>query len=350
MPWLATARFALEDRNDALFRQTTREMVQRFPNNPQAQYFEGVGAVQDQDWRSAEKALRKARELGMNDESLAQLLKMAIDNQRWIWQYAKILTLLVAVWLVGLAAIVFFGRILSKRTLRTIRDGEPLSRTAADRWTRSAYRAIVFLASVNYFVSLPLMLVLAIALQLALSYAVLMTPYLNLWLVAFILIGGVGGIVTAASGLRTAFVKIPETSIGRSLRPGEAPKLWEFVRAVARDAGMRPVDDIWVTPASKWRYWNAVPGGKKSATRASACYLWASDCCRCKRPTLWWYCPRICTFHPSRHSRRRSRGPCKWQWIDLSKRSLSVAPCVGGRTRDSEYDAPLYYRRTLGAR
>jgi tetratricopeptide (TPR) repeat protein/Zn-dependent protease with chaperone function len=248
LPYLAKARFALEDRNDALFRQTTREMVQRFPNNPQAQYFEGVRAVKDGDWRSAEKALRKARDLGMNDDSLAQLLKVAIDHQRWIWQYAKISSVLVILWLVGLVAIVFIGRFLSKRTLRAIREGGQLSQTAADRWTRSAYRAVVFLASLNYFLSLPLMLALSIALPLALSYALLMTPFLNLWLVAFVLIGGLGGVLTAISGLRTAFVKIPEASIGRSLSLGEAPNFWEFVRAVARDAGTRPVDAIWVTP------------------------------------------------------------------------------------------------------
>ena len=102
----------------------------------------------------------------MSDDSLAQLLKMAIDNQRWIWQYAKILTGLVVVWLAGLALIVVVGRYLSRRTLRIIRDGDQLSLTAADRWTRSAYRAIVSLASLYYFISLPVMLFLSIALPL----------------------------------------------------------------------------------------------------------------------------------------------------------------------------------------
>jgi Zn-dependent protease with chaperone function len=248
LPYLATARFALEDRNDALFRQTTREMVQRFPDNPQAQYFEGVRAAKDQDWRSAEKALRKARDLGMPDESIAQLLKTAIDNQRWVWQYAKILAVLVVVWFVGVVLIVVVGRILSKRTLRTIRDGEPLKRAAADRLTRRVYRMIVWLASVYYFISLPVMLALSIALPLALGYALLMTPYLNLWLVAFVLIGGIGGMLTAVSGLRTMFVKVPDISAGRSLTAAEAPKFWELVRSVAMDTGTRPVDDIWVTP------------------------------------------------------------------------------------------------------
>jgi Zn-dependent protease with chaperone function len=248
LPWLATARFALEDQNDALFRQTTREMVQRFPDNPQAQYFEGVRAVKDQDWRAAERALRRARDLGMSDDSLAQLLKIAIDNQRWIWQYAKILAVLVVVWFAGLGVIVVVGRYLSRRTLRIIREGGNLSLTAADRWMRTAYRAIVSLASLYYFISLPVMLFLSIALPLALGYALLMTPYLNLWLVAFVLIGGLGGMITAISGLRTAFVKIPEPSVGRSLRSTESPKFWQFVQKIAEDVGTRPVDDIWVTP------------------------------------------------------------------------------------------------------
>jgi Zn-dependent protease with chaperone function/tetratricopeptide (TPR) repeat protein len=248
LPWLATARFALEDQNDALFRQTTQQMLQRFPSNPQAHYFEGVRAAQDQDWKAAEKALLKARELGMEDESLAQLLKVAIDNQRWIWQYAKILTAVLVVWFLGLAVIVVVGRVLSQRTLRAIREDGHGRPTAIGPLTRSIYRWVVTAASLYYFISLPVMLVLAIALPLALAYALLMTPYLNLWLVGFVLVGGLGGILTALSGLRTAFVRIKDGAIGRSLRPAEAPQFWQLVREVARDVGTRPVDDIWIVP------------------------------------------------------------------------------------------------------
>ena len=244
LPWLATARFALEDQDDALFRQTTQQMLQRFPNNPQAHYFDGVRAVQDQDWQGAEAALSKAKALGMDDESLAQLLKMAIDNQRWIWQYAKILTAILIVWLIGLFVIAFVGKSLSKRTLKAIQnDG-----AAVGPGTRKLYRWIVTAASVYYFISLPLMLALSIAIPLAIGYALLLTPFLNLWLVAIVLIGGIGGIITAISGLRTAYIKIPEPSIGRSLRPNESPQFWKLVRDVAADVGTRPVDDIWILP------------------------------------------------------------------------------------------------------
>lgn len=248
LPWVATAKFALEDRDDATFRQVTRELVQRFPTNPQGHYFEGVRAIQDQDWKAAEGALKKARELGMSDESLAELLKMAIDNQKWIWQYAQIAFGVIIAWLCGLVALWAVGWVLSRLTLRAIARGHIEANSLPEQLVRRLYRVIVNLAGVYYFLSLPVVLLTAIALPLALGYAMLMVPMLNLWLLGVVLLGGIGGVLTAISGVRTAFVKVVDEPVGRSLSKQEAPQFWELVREVAAKMETRPVDDIWLTP------------------------------------------------------------------------------------------------------
>ena len=158
------------------------------------------------------------------------------------------LYVVLVLWLLGLAAIAVAGKSLSRRTLRAILTDAQADRVSIGAWTTKLYRSVVKLASIYYFISLPVMLAVAIALPLALGYAVLMTPYLNLWLVAFVLVGGVGGIITAISGLRTAFVKVSMGAFGRSLQPAEAPQFWQLVRQVASNVGTRPVDDIWVLP------------------------------------------------------------------------------------------------------
>lgn len=251
LPWVATAKFALEDRDDATFRQTTRELVQRFPTNPQGHYFEGLRAIQDQDWKGAEGSLKKARELGMSDESLAELLKMAIDNQKWIWQYAQLVFGVVAAWLCGLVALWVIGHWLSRATLRAIARDQVEAISSRERLVRRLYRVVVNVAGLYYYLSLPVVVVTAIALPLALGYATLMVPMLNLWLLAVILIGGLGGVLTAISGVRTAFVKVVDEPIGRSLPPEEAPRFWEFVREIAVRMETRPVDDIWLTPQTE---------------------------------------------------------------------------------------------------
>lgn len=248
LPWVATAKFALEDRDDATFRSVTRELVQRFPTNPQGHYFEGLRAIQDQDWKAAEGSLKKARELGMSDGSLAELLKLAIDNQKWIWQYAQLAFAVIVLWLCGLVALWVVGWILSRLTLRAIARGHIEANSLPEQLVRRLYRVIVNLAGVYYFLSLPVVLLTAIALPLALGYATLMVPMLNLWLLAVILLGGIGGVLTAISGVRAAFVKVVDEPVGRSLSKQEAPQFWELVRDVAAKMETRPVDDIWLTP------------------------------------------------------------------------------------------------------
>ncbi|MES2789346.1 MAG: tetratricopeptide repeat protein [Planctomycetota bacterium] len=248
LAWVATAKFALEDRDDATFRQVTRELVQKFPTNPQGHYFEGLRAIQDQEWKAAEGAFLKAKSLGMSDGSLSELLKLAIDNQRWIWLYSQLIFEVIVAWLFGLLALWLVGWLLSSMTLSAIEKGHVDANSMSERLTRRLYRIVVNLAGVYYFLSLPVLVLTAIILPLSLSYAVLMVSFLNLWLVAVILLGGIGGVLTAASGLRAAFVKVVDQPIGRSLPRQEAPKFWAFMEEVAGQMETRPVDDIWLTP------------------------------------------------------------------------------------------------------
>ncbi len=248
LPWIATAKFALEDQNSSLFRSTTQELVQRFPDNPHGHYFQGVRAIEDGDWKSAEDSLRRAQNLGLADESLAELLKIAIDNQRWIWQYAQIIAAVIVVWLLGFFCLYLVGCWLSKKTLEAAERKDPSSRNAREHHLRTIYRVVINLTGIYYYISLPIILLTSIALPLSLGYAALMLPYLNLWLVAIILIGGMAGVITAISGLRTALVSKKYKPIRRLLTEEEAPKFWKLVRLVAERMKTRPVDEIWITP------------------------------------------------------------------------------------------------------
>ena len=49
----------------------------------------------------------------------AELLRIAIDSQRWIWQYATIILYVLVAWLVGLTLLFVAGKVLSALTLRS---------------------------------------------------------------------------------------------------------------------------------------------------------------------------------------------------------------------------------------
>src|SRR5262249_20297161 len=113
---------------------------------------------------------------------------------------------------------------------------DPSSAGFLRRW----YRRLINVAGIYYYLSLPMVLIVSIALPLALGYAVLMVPYLNLLLVGLILLIGLGGILTAISGLRAAFVRVRPFDEGRVVTEAELPHLWALVREVAGAVGTRP--------------------------------------------------------------------------------------------------------------
>lgn len=251
MPYVVVAQYGLEDRNDQQFRQATQALVERFPNTEYANYYNGVRQLQDQDYKGAEASLRRARDLGMPEESVAELLRIAINNQRWVWEYATITLYIIAGWLLGLVLLFGIGKILSAFTLQAVNQGNAEVASPGDRFLRRAYRVIINLAGFYYYLSLPVVVLTALALPLALGYALLYVPVLNIGLAIVVLLGGIGGIITALSGVRAAFVRLPDDDIGKPVSPADAPQLWEIARTVAERVGTRCVDEIRVTPGTE---------------------------------------------------------------------------------------------------
>ncbi|AMV24742.1 heat shock protein HtpX [Gemmata sp. SH-PL17] len=242
MPFVVVAQMSLQDQNSQKFNEATRALMQKFPDSEYAHFFQGVQHLQNRDFKQAEESLQRARELGMPEESIAELMRVAIDNQKWIWEYAEVVGIAVAAWLVGLFALFLVGKVFSRRTLANLhRNPEG---TTGDGWQRALYRRVIALAGLYYYLSLPMVVVVSIAVPLALGYAVLMVPYVNILLVAAILLVGAGGVVTAISGVRTAFLRVRTFEAGRNVSEAELPELWALVRDVADNVGTRPIDEI----------------------------------------------------------------------------------------------------------
>jgi tetratricopeptide (TPR) repeat protein len=248
LPLVAVARFSLDDGKDLEFRAATQQLVERFPDNYYGHFFNGVRKLKDNDFEGAEQSLRRAKALGMAQPSLADMLKVAIDNQEWIWEYAFLTLIVIGAWLGGLVVLFVTGKLLSARTLKAVQRHGPEPASAGERWLRRVYAWIINLAGIYYYLSLPVVVLLALALPLSLGYGLLMVPWLNLGLIGLVLCLGLGGLLTALNGLRTAFVRVRDHDFGRNVSPKEWPAVWQVVREVAERAGTRCVDEIWVLP------------------------------------------------------------------------------------------------------
>ena len=247
LPWIAVAKFSLEDQQDQEFRQAVANLQSRFPTDMHTYYFNGIKELKDGNWKAAEQSLRLSQQNGMPAEDVGHLLKLAIDGQKWVWEYAQIVALIFLVWALGLALLFVTGRVLSGRVLRMVCQIEPKNSRGSARVLRMVYRTIIDAAGLYYYISLPVVTLLAIALPLAIGYAILILPFVSLPLVLMILVAGVGGILTAISGLRAAFVRVPDQLPGRSLGQSEAPAFWALIREVADKVGTRPIEEVWLT-------------------------------------------------------------------------------------------------------
>ena len=251
LPYVTIAKFSLEDQKTQDFRQAAQSLATKFPNDKHSHYFQGIVALQDGDWKQAEQRLRKARELGVPEESIAQWLKMAIDNQKWIWEYAQLTFYMLVGWVAGLILLYVFGKLLSGLALRAVRRGDPGVVTVSQRVLRTIYRWLIDLAGLYYYLSLPLLVVLSIALPLTIAYALLNVPVVSLWLIAAVFIASIGSILTAVSGVRACFVVLDRTLPGRLLNEKAHPRLWKVAREVADHVGARAVDEIRLTPSAE---------------------------------------------------------------------------------------------------
>jgi len=249
-PWIVMAKYSLEDQNDAAFRQATQQLTNRFPTNEYSHYFQGMQAIKDQDWATAEKELRKAEEMGVPSADVAVWLKMVIDRQKTIWEYAYYTMCVLLAWAGGLLLLFLAGKVLSAATMRSINRGDFGDISGGQRFPRRVYRAVVAFAGIYYYISLPIVVLLAIALPLSIGYALLMLPVLNIYLIILVLVVGLGGVLTAVSGIRACFVRVPEATPGNTLSRGEYPELWQLVDEVAEKVGTRTADEICLSPGT----------------------------------------------------------------------------------------------------
>lgn len=250
LPYVAVAKFSLEDDDDLSFREAAESLAEQFPGDKHSHYFQGIVAAKDQDWRRAEVELQKARELGIPDENISMWLKMAIDNQRWVWQYAWAILWITVAWIAGLAVIFVLGKVLSWLTLRGLKKQQFAEPAGWQRMLRSTYKAVILAAGLYYYLSLPMLVVISIAAPLAVCYALLHVPVISLWLIAVVVVVSIGSLLTALSGIRACFISLDPKLPGRAIPKNENLKLWQLVGDVAQRVGTRPVDTIWLIPSA----------------------------------------------------------------------------------------------------
>jgi len=243
------AQIALDLKRQAAFREATEILVRRYPNEMPTHFFNAIRFAMDRSWIAAEDEIKKAERLGLPPQVAQGFLDSGIHTRATAWRCVYYGIYILAAWACGLFILFLAGKVFSKLTLRFIeRAYLDSSVSEAETVLRRHYRRLIDVAGTYYYVSIPFVIVLVLAVAGAIVYGFLVLGHVPMRLVAIIVIGA---IVTVYKMIHSLFVRVNSAEPGRSLSPDEAPGLWTLTREVAEKLETRPLDEIRVAPGTE---------------------------------------------------------------------------------------------------
>jgi hypothetical protein len=208
-------------------------------------YFSAIKAAIDEEWVLAENEIKRAEELGLGTSVVDNFLASGVHRHVLIHRWTLYAICLPIAWVLGLILIYVSGKLMSTMTMNTIRNTDPDQiRTRLGSTFKRFYRALINFAGIYYYVSLPFLIILLLAIAIGLFYAFWILGRVPIKLMILLAILTV---TTIYQMIRTLFIKQKPEDPGRELTPGEAPGLCRLLGQVAENLGTRPIDQIRIT-------------------------------------------------------------------------------------------------------
>ena len=266
-----------EGRTDTL-RRSVANLLRHHPDRPQTHYYRAIQAAMDGEWIAAEDAMLQAGNRGAPPEVVDRFLAAGVHSRAQPRRYGWYVLYAVGGWAAGLVVLLAAGRVLSSLTIRSLRVDDPnLAMTPAQKIIRGAYRVVIDLAGFYYYISLPMVALVAIVVALGLGYATLSLPRIPVKLVLLVALFGFAMLAMIGSIVRSCFARIKPPEPERTLSAEEAPELWELTREVAEQVGTRPIDEIWLTDGTDMAVFERGTRRDKARNRSSRVLILGLD-------------------------------------------------------------------------
>jgi Zn-dependent protease with chaperone function len=153
----------------------------------------------------------------------------------------------LAIWLGGLLVLLLAGLGLSATVIRRARQvpNSADGRVAGlDALLRRLYAGVLWISCAYYYVSMPLLVVLVLAMTGGLIYSFFVLGHVPIKLALLIV---VLALVTVWSIVRSLFVRVADEDPGIKLDLDGVPRLRHLLERVATRIGTRPVDNVYMT-------------------------------------------------------------------------------------------------------
>jgi Zn-dependent protease with chaperone function len=241
---------ALEYKDSDTIREASSKLTQLVPDYPVGHFYAGLSSAEDGKWEEAEEQLLVAQELGMPPAAVQEALDAGIRTQARMRRWLRWAGYGLVAWVVGLVLLFLVGTLLSKMTLAAVRHTQTSAEFEigpGERLVRSVYRLVIAITSLYFYLSIPLLILIVLAVALGILYLFFVVGRIPVRLALFI---GLAALYTLYAIVRSLFVRVKESEPGRPLTQEEAPHLWSLTKDVAGRLDTRPIDAIYITPAT----------------------------------------------------------------------------------------------------
>jgi Zn-dependent protease with chaperone function len=243
------AQLALDLKNETGLHEATDILLRKYPNQIATHYFSAIRFAIDENWIASEDEIKKAERMGLPEQTGQALLDSGIHKRAMGRRVIRYGIYLLGAWAAGLLMLFVAGKLLSKLTLRFIERADPNSAmSSAEQLLRHFYRGLITLAGTYYYISLPFVIFLVLAVSGSMVYGFLILGYIPVKLALIIVLGAV---LTVYKMIHSLFVRVNVDEPGRRLAHEEAASLWSLTHEVAKKLGTRPFDQIRICPGTE---------------------------------------------------------------------------------------------------
>ena len=248
--------------NDAdMLRTAVQRLQVRDPDAPETHYLQSTVAATEGRWSDATAALDRARERGLPEADYEQALQEYQQARPFYFRGWRVAAAGVVVWFSTFLLLLAAGAILSSVAVaasRQVRHGG--AATGLSGAVRRAYAAVLSLCCMFYYASLPIVMLIVLAVAGAVLYGVFALGRVPVKLVVLVVVVAV---VSLWAMVKSLFVRVRDLDPGMRLDLTKEPKLRAVLDDVAKRIGTRAVDDVYITPGTDVAVMERGKGKKK---------------------------------------------------------------------------------------
>lgn len=265
---MARASVSLQTEDIGTLREAVTRLETLAPNDPGTHVYAFYASANEHNFGDARTSLDRAKALGLPqpayDGMLAQLNGAMPFYVRW-W---KPVAITLAIWFGCFAALLIAGVVLSKIAVRAAHEAPTdlsANATGLGSGVRKAYGTVLFLSSIFYYLSVPIVIGLVLLVGGGLIYACFALGRIPIKLVvlAVVLVG-----FSIWSIVKSLFIRTSDDDPGMRLDLSRHPRLRGLLDEVAARIGTRAVDNVYMTPGTEMAVMErGKERGKKSKER-----------------------------------------------------------------------------------